>query len=83
MSMFYAKNCILYDILISQDCTELGTSLAFQRLRLHVSTAGCVGLIPGQGNKIPHAAWCSQKVKKKKRLHRIRLSFLYKHIIIL
>ena len=25
------------------------------------------GMIPGQGTKIPHAAWCSKKRKKKKR----------------
>ena len=29
--------------------------LAVQWLRLHTSTAGGVGLIPGQGTKIPHA----------------------------
>ena len=29
--------------------------------------AGDVGLIPGQETKIPHAVWCSQKKKKKKR----------------
>ena len=32
-----------------------GPSLAFQRLRLHASTAGGTGSIPGQGTKIPHA----------------------------
>ena len=35
------------------DCT--GTSLVVQRLRLHVSTAGDAGLIPGQGIKMPLA----------------------------
>ena len=40
------------------------TSLAVQRLRLCVSTAGGVGLIPGQGTKIPHAAQCSQSKTK-------------------
>ena len=33
-----------------------GTSLAVQWLRLHTSTAGVTGSIPGQGTKIPHAA---------------------------
>ena len=37
------------------------TSLAVQWLRLQVSTAEGVGLIPGQGTRIPHAKWCSQK----------------------
>ena len=36
-----------------------GTSLAVQQLRLHVSTAAGVGLIPGWGTKILQAMWCS------------------------
>ena len=36
-----------------------------QCLRLHASTAGCLGSIPGQGTKILHAMGCSQKVKNK------------------
>ena len=32
------------------------TSLAVHRLRLHVSTAGGMGSMPGWGTKIPHAA---------------------------
>ena len=42
----------------------LGTSLAVQWLRFHASTAGGMGLIPGWGTKILHAAWHSQKIKK-------------------
>ena len=42
-----------------------GTSLAVQWLRLCASTAVGAGSIPGQGTKSPHAAWCSQKKKKK------------------
>ena len=38
-----------------------GTSLVVQWLRLRVSNAGGVCLIPGWGTKIPHAAWHSQK----------------------
>ena len=34
-----------------------GTSLVVQCLRLRTSPAGGTGLIPGQGNKIPHAVW--------------------------
>ena len=41
---------------------SLGTSLAAQRLRLHTSTAGGEGSIPGRGIKILHAVrWCGQK----------------------
>ena len=32
-----------------------GTSLVVQWLRLHASTAGAMGLTPGQEAKIPHA----------------------------
>ena len=39
----------------------VGTSLVIQWLRLHASTAGATGSIPGQGTKIPHAAQCGQK----------------------
>ena len=45
----------------------LRTSLAVQRLRLHASTAGGMGLIPGQGTKIPHAAW--RKLRQIGRAH--------------
>ena len=34
---------------------SVGTSPAVQWLRLHASTAGGEGLIPGRGTKIPHA----------------------------
>ena len=44
----------------------LGTSLAFQWLRLCASNARSLGLIPGWGTKIPHAVQCSQKIKTKK-----------------
>ena len=43
-------------------------SLAFQGLRLHASKAGGTGSIPGRGTKIPHAAWCGQKKKRKKSI---------------
>ena len=46
-------------------------------LRLHASNAGGVGSIPGQGTKIPHAVWHSQKKKKvrvspRERTHKPR-----------
>ena len=46
-------------------------SLAFQWFRLHASTAGGTGLIPGWGTKIPHATRCGQKLKKLKRTNEI------------
>ena len=39
-----------------------------QWLRLHAANAGDVGLIPGQGTKIPHVAQCGQNTKRKKNL---------------
>ena len=38
------------------------TSLAVQGLRLHISNAGAVGLIPGRGTKIQSATWQGQKI---------------------
>ena len=37
-----------------------GTSLGIQKLRVHISIVGGMGLIPGQGTKIPHAMQHSQ-----------------------
>ena len=37
------------------------TSLAVQWLRIHASTAGGTGLMPGWGTKILYDAWCGQK----------------------
>ena len=36
-----------------------------QWLRLRTPEAGDMGSIPGRGTKIPQAAWCGQKKKKK------------------
>ena len=47
--------------------TSPGTSPAVQWLRLCASTAGGTGLIPGQGSKILHASWCSQKKRERER----------------
>ena len=49
---------------------KMGTSLAVQWLILHVPNAGGVGLIPGQGTKIPHVAQClenKQTTTKKEK----------------
>ena len=39
----------------NQNNLEMG--LHWQWLSLHTSSAGSLGLIPGQGPKIPHAMW--------------------------
>ena len=36
-------------------CSNMGTSLVVQWLRLFTPTAGDAGLVPGWGTKIPHA----------------------------
>ena len=41
------------------------TSLAAQWLRLCGINAWGMSSIPGQGNKIPYAMWCGQKIFKK------------------
>ena len=41
----------------------LRTSLAVQWVRLCASNTGDVGLISGQGTKMPHAGWYSKKKK--------------------
>ena len=54
------------------------TSLAVQWLRLHAANAGGVGLIPGRGPKIPHAALCGQKIlKKQTAIHVIPLTAIF------
>ena len=45
---------------------KLGTSLAVQWLKTPLPNAGGMGLIPGQGTKIPHVLECSQKLKGAK-----------------
>ena len=42
-----------------------GTFLEHQRLGLHTSNGGCVGLILSQGTKIPYATWHGQKLTIK------------------
>ena len=43
-----------------------GTSLVVHLLRFCTSTAGGMGLIPGQGTKIPHATQHGKKLNKLK-----------------
>ena len=42
-----------------------GDFLAAQWLRLHASSGGGVGSVPGWETKILHAAWYSQKKRKR------------------
>ena len=42
-------------------------SLEVRWLRLYVSNAEGMDLIPGWGTKFPHAAWHSQKIKEKEK----------------
>ena len=44
-----------------------GTSLVVHWLRLHVSNAGDVGSIPGQGTKVPHATVLAKRLKKRNK----------------
>ena len=46
---------------------SVGNFLAVQLLALGTSTAMVPGSIPGQGTKIPQAAWCSHKTKTNKK----------------
>jgi len=60
----YIYTCQNLSKIVSFKKVQFGTSLGVQWLRLHASTAGGVGSIPGQGTKIPYAsAW-----PKKKRM---------------
>ena len=52
-----------------------GSSLVVQWLRLQNFTAEGQGSIPDWGTKIPHAAQCSQKKKKRNDLHRNEVGF--------
>ena len=51
-----------------------GTSLAVWWLGLRAFNARGMGLIPGQGTKIPHAAWCGQKKTKTKNQNKQTLA---------
>ena len=44
-----------------------GIFLVIQWLRLHACNARGMGLNPGQGTRIPHAVWCSQKIIKSNK----------------
>lgn len=42
----------------------IGASIVVQWLRIHAFIPGVVGLIQGQGTKIPHAVQCGQNINK-------------------
>ena len=46
---------------------DTGTSLTVHWLRLCASNARGTSSVPDRGNKIPHAAQPSQKIKKKRK----------------
>jgi len=54
---------------LKSEHAEIGPFLVVQWLRLHTSTAGGVGPIPGWGtiNKIPRASRCCKKKGRKKK----------------
>ena len=54
-----------------QKSLAIGTSLMVQWLRLQAANAGGMGLIPGQGTKIPHATGWGQKIKLKKKIGKL------------
>ena len=57
--------------------TQVGTSLAVQWLGLCLPMQGGMGLIPGQGAKIPHASWPeSQNVKQKQYGNKLNKDFV-------
>ena len=53
----------MYDV-VSVFMMPIREFQAVQWLRLHASTAGGTGSIPGWGTKIPQAVQCRQKKKK-------------------
>ena len=61
------------------DKTEAGISLVVQQFRLHTSTAGGLGFLPGQETKIPKAIWYGKKIKQthnRNRLTDIEIGFM-------
>ena len=50
----------------------MGTSLVVQWLRLHASTAGGTGSIPGGGTKIPHATQPKKEKEEEEKERRRR-----------
>ena len=53
----------IWPLKISLKTLIWGASLVVQWLRLHASTAGGMGLIPGWETKIPRAVWHSQNIR--------------------
>ena len=53
-----------FKILKLKIISEVGTSLAAQRLRPYTANAMGTDLIRGWGTEIPHAMWCGQKILK-------------------
>ena len=56
---------ILNLVLLLIEIEKSRNSLVVQWLGLCASNAGGTGLIPGQGTKMPHAAWHGRKTNKQ------------------
>ena len=71
----------MYDV-VSVFMMPIREFQAVQWLRLHASTAGGTGSIPGWGTKIPQAVQCRQKKKKKPILSKFwyRISATFSNI---
>ena len=55
---------------------QLGTSMTVQQLRLHFSMQRNVGMIPGQGSKIPHVLGTkNQHIKQKQYCNKFNKGF--------
>ena len=71
--------CVTLRVHFNWTQMDSGTSLAGRWLGLHASTAGVVGSIPGQGNRILHVALLGKK--KKRILDSIRHQNLQKELV--
>ena len=73
------SSVILYVFFYALENIDLGTSLVAQWLRLHVSTAGEAGLIPGWGTRIPHV---SQHGQIYIHIHMAKYIYIYIYIVL-
>lgn len=64
--LFFIQKCTYYLLnFVTVKKKKNRDFLVVQWLRLLASNSGGTGSIPVGGTKIPHAAWCGQKRKKK------------------
>ena len=60
-----SPNCVKGQGVLSQNIKQ--DFLLAQWLKLSAFIAGDMGSVPGQGTKIPHAAWCDHKTKPNQK----------------